>query len=76
MTTSSTEFDYRQLSVPQRIDLIGEIWDSIEEENGANLVSKAQEEELRRRLEYYREHPEEGSSWDEVEKRIRGASDR
>ena len=47
-----------RLSVPERMELVADIWDSFGE--GSQLpVTEAQRTELRRRLEYYDLHPEE-----------------
>jgi putative addiction module component (TIGR02574 family) len=59
-----------QLSVPERIQLVEDIWDTIASVPERIALTAAQREELDRRLEDYRQHPEEGSPWEEVRKRI------
>jgi putative addiction module component (TIGR02574 family) len=59
-----------QLSVPERIQLVEDIWDTIASVPERIALTTAQQEELDRRLEDYRQHPEEGSPWEEVRKRI------
>lgn len=56
----------RKLSVPDRITLVEEIWDTIAEENQAFELSDAQKRELDRRLESARANPGEGRTWDEI----------
>ena len=57
--------DYRSLSRQERIDLIGEIWDSIEAE--PILLTAAQDAELGKRLATFDEDIKQGIGWDEVE---------
>jgi putative addiction module component (TIGR02574 family) len=59
-----------QLSIPERIQLVKDIWDSIASIPEQIALTPAQRDELERRLEDYRQHPEEGSPWEEVRNRI------
>jgi putative addiction module component (TIGR02574 family) len=65
--------DVLELSVPERIQLVEDIWDSIAAVPQSVTLTKAQCEELDRRLADYRAHPEEGSPWEEVKMRILGS---
>jgi len=56
----------KNLSVADRIRLVEEIWDTIVEENGAFDLTDAQKEELDRRLEWTRNNPGQGRTWDEI----------
>ncbi|MEQ1880558.1 MAG: addiction module protein [Burkholderiales bacterium] len=47
----------RRLSLEERIALAGDIWASIGESNLP--ISEAQRVELRRRIAYYHDHPQE-----------------
>lgn len=62
--------DVLELSVAERIQLVEEIWDSIVAVPQPIPLTPAQREELERRLEDYRLHPDDGSPWDEVRSRI------
>ena len=62
--------DALELSISERIQLVEDIWDSIASVPQSVSLSPAQREELDRRLEDYRKHPDEGSPWDEVKSRI------
>jgi len=64
--------DVLELSVPERIQLVEDIWDSIAAFPQSVSLTKAQCDELDRRLEDYRAHPEDGSPWEEVKNRILG----
>jgi len=59
-----------KLSVPERIQLAEDLWDSIAGAPEALSLTKAQADELDRRLEDYRKNPQAGSPWDEVKRRI------
>lgn len=64
--------DVLELSVTDRIRLVEDIWDSIAEVPQTVPLTQAQREELDRRLEDYRKHPDEGSPWEAVKKRVLG----
>ena len=67
---SDPAFDYRGLSIPERLKLVEDIWDSIAQE--ANVrpeglpLTEAQRAELMRRLDDANAHPEDTISWDQV----------
>jgi putative addiction module component (TIGR02574 family) len=56
----------KKLSIPDRILLVEEIWDTIAEENQAFELTDAQKRELDRRLELARTNPGQGRTWDEI----------
>lgn len=55
-----------KLSVPERIELVEAIWDSIVENPTALPVTEAQQRELDQRLSEYRANPTAGRSWEEL----------
>ena len=64
--------DVLELSLPERIQLVEDIWDSIAAAPQPLPLTQAQRDELDRRLEDYRKNPEDGSPWEEVKRRILG----
>lgn len=60
----------KKLSIPDRILLVEEIWDSIAEENQAFELTDTQKQELDRRLESARANASQGRAigrtWDEI----------
>ena len=56
----------RKLSIPDRIALVEEIWDTIAEENEAFELTDAQKWELDRRLESAKTKPSRGRTWEEI----------
>jgi putative addiction module component (TIGR02574 family) len=60
----------KKLSIPDRILLVEEIWDTIAEENQAFELTDAQKQELDRRLESAGNKAEQGRivgrTWDEI----------
>lgn len=68
---SSIAKDILSLSVPERILLVEDIWDSIAEIPDEVLLSEAQKQELDLRLDAYHRNPDAGSPWSEVRERIR-----
>ena len=67
---SSSITEYVKLSVPERIQLVEDIWDSIAEIPEELPLTEAQQAELDRRLDAYRLNPEEGSPWEYVKENI------
>ena len=64
--------DVLSLSVPERIQLVEDIWDSIAEVPESVPLSDEQKAELDRRLDAYHRNPDEGSPWGVVRERIVG----
>ncbi|MBD2692276.1 addiction module protein [Anabaena catenula] len=64
------KFDISELSIAERIQLAEDLWDSILEQQEELPLSPAQQIELDRRLENYKKNPTNGSSWEEVKKRL------
>ena len=56
----------KKLSIPDRILLVEEIWDTIAEENQAFELTDVQKQELDRRLESAKADPRQGRTWDEI----------
>jgi putative addiction module component (TIGR02574 family) len=65
-----TKADVLSLSVPERIQLVEDIWDSIAEAPEAISLTEEQKAELDRRLDAYHRNPKEGSPWAVVRERI------
>ncbi|MBD2626011.1 addiction module protein [Trichormus variabilis] len=64
------KFDISELSIAERIQLAEDLWDSILKEQEELPLSQAQQQELDRRLENYKKNPTNGSTWEEVKKRL------
>ncbi len=62
--------DISQLTVAQRIQLAEDLWDSILITDEVVPVTEAQQQELDRRLEQYRQNPTLGSTWKEIKQRL------
>jgi len=65
MSTNLTE-EAKKLSIPERIALVEEIWDSIAEDNGCFELTESQKQELDRRLESFGANPSQGRTWEEI----------
>jgi putative addiction module component (TIGR02574 family) len=63
--------DILRLSVPERIQLAEDIWDSVTEVPESVELTAAETEELERRLKAYHEDPDAGSPWEIVKQRLR-----
>lgn len=56
--------------IEDRLELIGEVWDSIVATSGIAKLTDAQKQDLERRLDAYRDTPKTGSTWDDVRARL------
>jgi putative addiction module component (TIGR02574 family) len=72
MSQSSLSPDIRQLPIPERLQLVEQIWDSIAEDEKQFQLTEAQRAELDRRLAAHEADPGRGSPWNEVKKRLSG----
>lgn len=63
--------DVLELSIPERIQLVEDIWDSIAKLPESLPLTQPQCEELDRRLEDCRQHPDEGSPWEDVKRSVK-----
>ena len=66
-----TQANVLSLSVPERIQLVEDIWDTIAEVPEEVGLTDEQKAELDRRLDAYHRNPDEGSPWKMVRERIR-----
>ena len=66
-----TQADVLTLSVPERIQLVEDIWDTIAEVPEEIALTDEQKAELDRRLDAYHQNPDQGSPWGVVRERIR-----
>lgn len=71
MPRTVTLSDVLALSVPERIRLVQDIWDSLAEVPDAVTLTDAQRDELDRRLAAYAADTDAGAPWAEVRDRIR-----
>ena len=63
--------DILNMSVPERILLVEDIWDSVAEVPDIVPLTEEQKKELDRRLDAYHRNPAEGSPWEVIRERIR-----
>lgn len=56
----------RELPVEERLQIVGELWDSIAEDASALELTPEQQAELNRRLDDLEKNPAEGRPWEEV----------
>ena len=71
MTQLLDRLNIRDLSIAERIQLVGEIWDSIAEEGAEFELTDAQSDEIDRRLESLRANPAQVVSWEEIVERVK-----
>jgi putative addiction module component (TIGR02574 family) len=74
MSNSMNSLGLDRLSLAERILLVEELWDSIAATPESVTLSEAQERDLQRRLDAYRDDPRAGSPWEEVKARFQGGA--
>ena len=64
----STQFikDAKRLPLPERVELIEALWESIAAEGYEPPLTAAQADELDRRLEAHHRNPDDVASWDSI----------
>ena len=62
--------ELRKLSVEERLQLLEDVWTSLDEEQDRLPMPGWHEEELERRLRSFEDNPDAGSPWPEVKKRL------
>jgi putative addiction module component (TIGR02574 family) len=67
------ELEIEQLTVPQRLDLMSRLWDSIPDTPEEMPFPDWHRQELERRLERADSEPETAVPWEQVRTRLRGA---
>lgn len=65
-----TVTDTLELSIPERIQLVEDIWDTIAEHADSLELTEEEKRIVDERLEAYHKNPSVGSPWSEVFKRI------
>ncbi len=75
MTTTELSAAIRKLSVEQRLELIGDIWDSLDAEHESLEMTETQRRELDRRLEDADRSPHDFMDWGDVKAWIRSGDE-
>lgn len=70
MSPTLEQLGIHNLTISDRLDLIGLIWDSVAEEVEKAPLTEAQRLEVDRRLAAHRDNPQAAVPWEEVEARI------
>lgn len=63
---SNISEEIKKLSIPERILLVEDIWDSIARDNESFNLSQSQIDELDKRSRSFDENPSQGRSWEEI----------
>ena len=58
------------LSVPERVQMVEDLWDSIARSNAAIPMPQWQKDELTRRRQNYLQNPDSGTSWEQAKQDI------
>ena len=64
--------EIRSLPIPDRVQLVEQIWDSIVEDEKAFELTETQKAELDRRIAAHEASPNRGTPWEDVKKRLLG----
>ena len=58
--------EIKKLSLPEKVLIVEEIWNSIAQDNEYPELTDEQKTELNRRIDSYRANPKQGKTWDEI----------
>jgi putative addiction module component (TIGR02574 family) len=64
--------EVRSLSSAEKLLFVSELWNDLEEHPSEVPVSREILAELDRRMEHFKQHPEEFTTWEAVKQRILG----
>jgi putative addiction module component (TIGR02574 family) len=62
--------EIRKLTVDERLDLIGDIWETLDDDDGVDPLTDSQRKMLDERFEAHRRAPETSVPWEEVRARL------
>jgi putative addiction module component (TIGR02574 family) len=65
--------EVQRLSASEKLTFVTELWNELEASPSEVPVSREIIEELDRRMEHFREHPDEFTTWEAVKERILGS---
>jgi putative addiction module component (TIGR02574 family) len=71
MSQSLPAFDFHHLNALEKLELIGELWDSLSDSAASLPIPDWQRQELEHRLAQADANPNAAVSWDEFERRLR-----
>lgn len=72
MSQSSLPPEIRHLPIPERVQLVEQIWDSIADDEKQFRLTDAERAELDRRIAAHQADPNRGAPWNDVKKRLLG----
>ena len=58
--------EIKKLSLPEKVLIVEEIWNSIAQDNEYPELTDEQKTELNRRIDSYHANPKKGKTWDEI----------
>lgn len=65
--------EVQKLSPSEKLMFVSELWNELEEHPSAVPVSPEIIAELDRRMEHFRQHPDEFTTWEAVKRRVLGS---
>jgi putative addiction module component (TIGR02574 family) len=63
----------KKLSPSEKLQFVSELWNELEAHPSEFPVSREVIAELDRRMEHFRQHPDEFTTWEAVKERVLGA---
>jgi putative addiction module component (TIGR02574 family) len=71
MSDITSNFDFQYLSSPEKLDLIGQLWDSIPDSLESLQLPESHRQELELRLNEADANPDAAVPWEQVQARLR-----
>ena len=72
MRRDAGDRDFGELSVPEKILRVQDLWDQIADTPDDVELTEVQRKELERRLQAHEDNPSEYTSWEELRRRLVG----
>lgn len=66
-----SNFDFHDLSSPEKLELIGQLWDSIPDSLESLLLPESHRQELERRLDEADANPDAAIPWEQIRAQLR-----
>jgi putative addiction module component (TIGR02574 family) len=63
--------EIRKLNAVEKISIIERIWDSLDADQGGDLLTPEQQEEINRRIEKHEKGEGKTFTWDEIQSRLK-----
>jgi putative addiction module component (TIGR02574 family) len=65
--------EFKQLTAVEKLLFVTEAWNDLEEHPAEVPVSREIVDEMQNRLEHFRQHPDQFTTWEAIRQRVQGS---